>query len=91
MRVPVIVCLLGLSACSMGYWPEVSTGMDGTQYQADVRDCQTASQDAEDHLVFLAGGPLGFNADMALGQRADSKTAINGCMTKRGYIVKASN
>jgi hypothetical protein len=56
-----------------------------------VRDCQTASQDAEDHVVFLAGGPLGFNADMALGQRAESKAAINGCMTKRGYVVKASN
>jgi hypothetical protein len=92
MKRMAIIGVLALVGCSrVGYWPTVASGMDSPQYNADVRDCQTASQDGEDHFAFLTGGALAFNADMALvGQRAESKARIDSCMTGRGYRVLAN-
>jgi len=83
-RIFGVLALMGLSACTMGYWPKVEGTVDQSRYQADVRECQTDSQGAGGNAAYLLGGIAG----QALAADSDAqKTAINACMAKRGYHV----
>ena len=71
-----------LAGCSMGYWPKVE-GDTGMKYQADVRDCQTATASANVFSVGLVGSVIA---------ASDSKSpqgmaAIDACMAQKGYRV----
>jgi len=73
-------CLLA-PACSMGYWPEVTGTIDQTKYQADVRECQTASQSGVSQAV---GGAVW----LAMASKTDEgRAAIDRCMAARGYTI----
>ena len=94
MRTKVVIAALLLSGCSMGYWPKVE-GEAGARYQADVRECQTVSQTAIDHvtyaLTFATGGFLGAATSVGAAALdnpdAHKRAAIDTCMAQRGYRV----
>jgi hypothetical protein len=85
----LIACLLATAACSMGYRPTVE-GDKGAKYQADVRDCQSGSQQfqARDLLLehnSIIGDALGWS------NPPGERLAIDQCMTARGYKVSSGH
>ena len=90
MRTKVVVAAFLLSGCSMGYWPKVE-GDSGARYQADVRECQTATHKAgaADLLNVVAfGAAVGLTLSGANQSKSDEgRDAIDTCMAQRGYRV----
>lgn len=75
----VLVAVLA-GGCSTGYWPKVE-GDTGAKYQADVRECQTATLD---HAAYELAGAAG--AAMA-SKTVEGRAAIDACMAQKGYRI----